>query len=666
MKSALPPYSIIEECFGMKQVRTIILCMAALFCCVLPALGAEETLTIIHTNDMHSQLMGLSPNSDYTPDGLMDDDTVGGFARVATVIEKERGRRDNPVLLIDAGDFMMGSLFHMIAREEAVELTLMHDMGYDVLTLGNHEFDLKPRGLARILTSAMEKGKLPPIVASNVVFDETESADDALQALFDEGLVVPHMVMEKGDLRIGFFGLMGTDAAEVAPFAWPVTFSDPMEAAEREVAYLRDVEGVDVVVCVSHSGLRDNPENSEDELLAAAVGGIDIIVSGHTHTVLPEPIVINDCIIVQAGSYCAWVGVLDVEVGDDGVDLFDYEYVAVDDRIVGDEEMIDEISSFIGVINAEVLSPYGLSYHQEIAETGYDLMLVEAECGLGNLVTDGIRWAVDRREYDPADPDTRVDLTIQSNGVIRTDILQGKTGVAELADLFRVVPLGIGVDDTMGYPIVSFYLTASEIKKVMEVYTTIYPIKGSDYFLQISGLKATYNPKRMLFDRVTEIYIEDDNGDYVPLDYSDDNTELYKVATNYYNASFIKVVKNFTSGILTMIPKDRYGNPIDDLADYVVDADPDTPEVEELKDWYAPIEYIMSFPDENGDGIPEIPDRYKETEGRIVPEPSMNPVRLISGGNYLTWIAVGAVALVLVLLAVVIVVPIRLIRRKKK
>jgi len=649
----------------MKQVRTIIVCMAVLFCCAFSIFGAEETLTIIHTNDMHSQLMGLSPNSDYTPDGLLDDDTIGGFARVATVIEEERGRRDNPVLLIDAGDFMMGSLFHMIAREEAVELTLMYDMGYDVLTLGNHEFDLKPGGLARILTSAMKKGKLPPIVASNVIFDETESADDTLEKLFDEGLVVPHLVVEKGDLRIGFFGLMGIDAAEVAPFSWPVTFSDPEEAAEREVAYLRDVEGVDVVVCVSHSGLRDDPKASEDELLAASVSGIDIIVSGHSHTVLPEPIIVNDCIIVQAGSYCAWVGVLDVTVDDDGVSLSDYEYIAVDDSIVGDEMITDEIESYIGIINRDVLAPYELDYHQEIAETNYDLVLVEAECGLGNLVTDGIRWAVDRREYDPADPDTRVDFSIQSNGVIRTDILRGKTDVTELADLFRVVPLGIGVDDTMGYPIVTFYLNASEIKKVMEVYTTIYPIKGSDYFLQLSGLKATYNPKRMLFDRVTEIYIEDDNGDYVLLDYSEDNPELYKVATNYYNASFIKVVKNFTSGILTMIPKDRYGNPIDDLAEYVVDADPDTPGVQELKDWYAPIEYIMSFPDENGDGIPEIPDRYKETEGRIVQEPSTNPIRLVSGGNYLTWIAVGAVVLVLMLLAVAVLIVVRLIRRKK-
>ncbi|MBN1882956.1 MAG: bifunctional metallophosphatase/5'-nucleotidase [Deltaproteobacteria bacterium] len=649
----------------MKCVFKSIIGMMMIVSMTAFALGAEKSLTIIHTNDIHSQLMGLSPNCDYSPNGLLDDDTVGGFSRVATVINEERERRNNPVLVIDAGDFMMGSLFHMIAREEAVELTLLYDMGYDVLTLGNHEFDLKPNGLARILTSAMKKGKLPPIVASNVVFDETEAADDSLQALFDEGLIVPHMVIEKDGLRIGCFGLLGKDAAEVAPFSWPVTFSDPTEAAVREVAYLRDTEQVDVVICVSHSGLRDDPKKSEDELLAAAVDGIDVIVSGHTHTVLPEPIVVDDCIIVQAGSYSAWVGVLDLLVGEDGVGLSDYEYVSVDDKIVGDEAISNEISSYIGIINADVLKNYGLTYSQGIAETDYDLHILEEECGLGNLVTDAIRWSVDRREYDPADPDTRVDFTIQSFGVIRSDVLKGKTGVIEIADLFRVVPLGIGVDDTMGYPIVSFYLNASEIKKVMEVFTSIYPIKGSDYFLQVSGVKVKYNPKRMIFDRVTEIYIEDDNGEFVPLDYSDDNTELYKVATNYYNASFIKVVKNYTSGILTMIPKDRYGTPIDDLGEYVVDADPDTSGVQELKDWYAPIEYVMSFPDTDDDGLVEIPDRYRETEGRIVPEPSLNPVKLVAGGNYLTWIGIGVALIVLILLVLVILIPVRLMKRKR-
>ncbi|MEA3486618.1 MAG: metallophosphoesterase, partial [Thermodesulfobacteriota bacterium] len=112
-----------------------------------------KVITIVHTNDLHSHLLGFSPNIDYTPLETGDDKTVGGWARIATVIQDVKQDRSNPVLVVDAGDFLMGSLFHMLSREEAFELRLMKAMGYDVVTLGNHEFDLKPAGLARILTA---------------------------------------------------------------------------------------------------------------------------------------------------------------------------------------------------------------------------------------------------------------------------------------------------------------------------------------------------------------------------------------------------------------------------------------------------------------------------------------------------------------------------------
>ncbi|MCJ7705470.1 MAG: metallophosphoesterase, partial [Desulfobacterales bacterium] len=122
------------------------------FPCLL--FGKEIHLTLIHTNDMHSHLLGLPSNLDYSPLKTGDDTTVGGWARIATVIRSEKAKRTNPTLVIDGGDFLMGSFFHIISREEAVELRLMKEMGYDVITLGNHEFDLMPGGLARIITSA--------------------------------------------------------------------------------------------------------------------------------------------------------------------------------------------------------------------------------------------------------------------------------------------------------------------------------------------------------------------------------------------------------------------------------------------------------------------------------------------------------------------------------
>lgn len=646
--------------------KYIFLPLFFLLCFSLLGSGEQnKTLTIIHTNDMHSQLLGLAPNKDYTPMTTGDDETVGGWARMATEIKKQREARSNPVLVIDAGDFLMGSLFHMISREEAAELCLMKDMGYDLIALGNHEFDLRPAGLSRILESAERKGKLPTIVASNVVFSDESAEDDALKADFDKGLVKPYVVLEEDGLKIGFFGLMGYDAAEVAPFADPVTFSDYKEKAREMVKTLRETEKVDLVVCISHAGLRDDKKKSEDEIMATEVPGIDIIVSGHTHTNLPEPIVIGKTVIIQAWENAKVLGVLDVSVGPDGVAVEKYAYVPLDDTIMGDAAVNDTITAYEADIDKSVLAPYGLMFFGTVAETDFDLILREEEVGIGNMVTDSLRWAVDKAEYYPADPLTKTRVSIQSNGLIRNNILVGKTGNIAVTDLFNVVPLGIGTDDTMAYPLVTFYLYGSEIKKAMEVPTSIYPLKGSDYFLQFSGLKVTYNPHRMIFDRVTEILIEDENGNYVPLDWSDDNKTLYKITSNYYNSTFIKVVGKFTNNILTMVPKDRDGKPIDNLTDYRVDADPNTPGVQEMKDWTVLMAFAASLPDTDGDGIPNIPDRYREPEGRFAKAPSWNPVKLLAHGNYLTWIGFGVLILALVIVALIIYIPVRIVKKRK-
>ena len=201
----------------MRPVRCLCIMMFLIFA-ASPAPGADKKITIVHSNDLHSHFLGFSPNIDYSPLQTHDDDTVGGWARIATAIKKVKQQRNNPVLVLDAGDFLMGSLFHMLSREEAFELQLMKAMDYDVITLGNHEFDLKPKGLARILSTAHQQGQIPQIVLSNAVFSKTSSADDALEKIFDSGIVKPYRIMEKNGLKIGFFGLMGKNAAEVAPF----------------------------------------------------------------------------------------------------------------------------------------------------------------------------------------------------------------------------------------------------------------------------------------------------------------------------------------------------------------------------------------------------------------------------------------------------------------
>ena len=537
----------------------------------------------------------------------------------------------------------MGSLFHMIAREEAIEPRLMKDMGYDAVTLGNHEFDLKPQGLARIIQSANARGGTPAIVFSNAIFSKESDRDDSLEEVFNKGLVKPYIVLEKGGMKIGIFGLMGKDAAEKAPFASPVRFRDPIEISQEMVKVLREKEKVDMVICLSHSGVSKDKSLSEDEILARKVQGIDVIVGGHSHTRLEKPIAINSTFIVQASSYGNCVGVLDLLWEKGKVKLKNYRLIDIDAAIPGDMALQKKVESFIETIDRDVLQEVGLSSKKVIGQTAFDLTIVEDESNLGNLIADSIRWYVNKHDYDPKDPPTKAVVAIESNGLIRDDLLRGKTGALAVSDVFRTIPLGIGMDDTMAYPLVSCYLYASEIKKALEVLTSIYPRKGSSYFLQVSGLKFTYNPRRVIFDRVTRIWLGSEEEGYVPLDYSESNKNLYRIATNIYDAAFLKIVGKYTYQILKIVPKDRNGGPVADLATCCVDADKSQPGIQELKEWVGVMEYIKSFPDTNGDGLPDIPDKYKGKLGRIVVEASWNPVSLLAGGTMVTWAALSAV-----------------------
>ena len=612
----------------MKLLRIVIIFTAVFISTNL--LAAEKLLTIVHTNDLHSHLQGFSPEIDYNPTMVNSDNTVGGWSRIATVIRNTKKERKNPVLTLDSGDFSMGSLFHMLAREEAFELRLLKMMGYDAVTLGNHEFDLKPAGLARILMAAKTKGGMPQIVFASAVFDKKDPANDSLVEAFREVGVKDYTVLTRGGIKIGIFGIMGKDAAAVVPFAKPVTFRDPIEVSREMVSILREKEKVDVVICLSHSGLTSNPDKSEDEILARKVKGIDIIISGHTHALHKTPVQVGNTIIVHAWVYGKHVGVLDISCDGRKVTLKSYKTVPINSAIRGDAAIQQTIEGFKQKINNQFLAGYGLKYDQTIAQTNRDLTIAAEESPLGNMIADSIRWYVNKYDSNKNDPLSRVAVAVESNGVIRDSLLAGKTGRITVGDLFRTIPLGIGSDDTLGYPLISFYLYGYELKRTLEILTSIEPLKGERYFLQISGLRFTYNQHRVIFDRVTNIEIGSEEEGYKPLNYSNSNRQLYRVAINIYNATFLKVVGNHTYHLLDIVPKDKKGNPVKKLNTLRVDADKSKPGIQELKEWLGVIEYVQSFKETHNDGVAHLPGKYKGKLGRIVAKPSWNLVQLIS------------------------------------
>jgi 5'-nucleotidase len=581
--------------------------------------GPPQKLVILHTNDIHSHLMGFAPEADYTPASPNDDATRGGMARLAAAIgaaKASAAAAGTPVLLLDAGDFMMGTLFQLLATTASPELTFLHQLGYDATTIGNHELDWTPHGLAGILQAAVANHAQLPIVASNMNFSATDPADDDLAALAAAGVIQPKLIEMVGGLKVGFFGLIGADAVQVTPQAKPLTF-DPIDvAAARMVKELRETDQVDLVIALSHSGI-DHTGHGEDAVLASKVPGIDVIISGHTHDTLEQPARVGNTLIVTAGAYTAYLGELALTVTPSGtpgaqpaVTVDSYTLRPIDDTSAGDAPTQAAVDAYIAGVDT-ALTPSGLAYKKVVASTAADLPLpVQQEAPVGNLVTDAYR-AITAAVQPTAPPA----LAVDANGQLRASIVAGKTGKIWFADLFRVTPLGIGPDQVPGYPLVTFYLNAKDIRSGLELDAAPEVVPDQE-FLQVSGVKVTYDRSRPLFGRVTSLKLVTPGGEQA-LDLND-TTTCYQVVTTSYVAGLLGLVESVTSKLLSVTAKaSDCATPVDPTTRFV-DADPTMAGVQELKHWQAVVKFVSALPDANGDGVPDVPAAYASPQGRIV------------------------------------------------
>ena len=417
-----------------------------------------------------------------------------------------------------------------------------------------------------------------------------------------------------------------------------------------------------MIVCLSHTGTAKVKKHSEDENLARAVPEIDVIISGHTHTTLSNPIVIGKTLIVSAGSYGAYLGRLavDYEKGA-GVTLAGYELKPVTSKIPADPDLAREIAKYEKDVDKGYLAAYNSRLDQVVAESAFDMETLDyahahpGETGIGDMITDAFRYAVEKAEGARYE---HIDIALQPLGNIRDSFLKGPITVA---DIFRTLSLGLGTDGSPGYPLVAYYTTGKELKDLLEVETTIGNLKN-DAHLQFSGVNFSFNPHRVPFDRVTSIQVRNAKGVYEPVV----PEKLYRICMNYYTAQMVNYVRNASYGLLSVTPRDREGRPVADTRQGIIDADALVPGVQVIKEWVALAAYMKSFPDADGNGIPDIPARYRQPEGRFSPSPSWNPIRLIAGGNGITYGAIGILILLHIVGIVLIGFVVRLIRRRIK
>ncbi len=608
--------------------RRIYACLALALCLalLLPAGLADappQYLTILFTHDTHDH---------FYPDA----GDRGGYTRLATLLKEQRetpvqasngNSFQAPTVTLDAGDFSMGSLFQTIYATAAPELRALGAMGYDAVTLGNHEFDYRPPGLADMLPAAKAAGgPLPAVVQANYRTAADAAGEAAVRAM-DSFPVTDYTLIERGGLSIAVFGVMGVDSHQCAPMSG-MALEPVADAAKRVVAEIREKASPDVVICLSHSGTEGG--KGEDYELAKAVDGIDVIISGHTHTTLEQPIRVNDTLIVSCGPYTQNLGRLTIDAS--AGEVIEYRLIPIDGSIPEDGDMVALAEGFQRDVEQSYLSQYSLGYGETLATAEQELTTQQT----GDLIGHAYIDAVQRLEGDDYVP---IAFAVAPDGVIRDTV---RKGPVTTADAFDILSLGSGADGSPGYPLVSVYLTGRDLKNAFEVDASVSSLMPAAT-LYGAGCRWEYNPHRMFLDRVTDCRLDDGAaGQEI------ENDRLYRVVADLYSGQMLSTVKAKSFGLLSITPRDALGNEITNFEDCII-RDKDGGEI---KAWYALAASLKAW-----GTAPVFPGKTLDH--------SLSPVRLLFPMGPPTAIALAALILAAALLALLISVFVRKLRRAK-
>lgn len=642
--------------YFLKRLSIILAGVIMLSVFSMTDINADTTVKkvdILFTHDIHSHLNSFHT----TVDGKVEE--LGGMARISTLIENKR--EENPdTLVLDAGDFSMGTFIQTLYDKDAAELRMLGSIGCDVTTIGNHEYDYRTDGLCKMLKIAVDsKDKLPEIVLANVDWETMEldgltEEQKKLKEAFEYAGIKDYTIIDKGGIKIAVFGIFGKDALGCAPTC-ALKFKDPVKASKEVVEEIKSKEKADLIVCVSHSGTWEDEKKSEDEIIAKSVPDIDLIISGHTHSKLEEPICHGNTYIVSAEEYGKNLGSISMEQSDDGRWIVDnYKLLPITPEIEKDKETQSEIDGFMDKVDEEYLNDFGYSTGEVLAENNVvftdldDLSDVHEEHNLGSIIADAYKYTISNsKDYDGAP----VDVTIVPSGIVRDTF---NVGDITIDDVFNTFSLGVGPDGISGYPLVSVYLTGAELKTAAEVDASI-----SDFMtmarLYMSGMGYKFNPHRLILNKVTDAYIIKDDESHEAID----NKKLYRVIVDLCSCQMLGSVTEMSKGLLSVVPKNADGTPIDDFEDAIIMEDG-----KELKAWDAIVRYMHSFKDEDGDGIPNVPSYYNENHERKIVEDSYSPISLLKNPNKFFAIIVGGASVVILIIILVIVKIRRKIKRR--
>lgn len=607
----------------------------------------SATADIVFTHDLHSYIDPVQVNEN----GVLVE--KGGFARIKTIIDSVKKQNENTFVL-DGGDFSMGTLYQSVFSEKALELRLLGLMGYQATTIGNHEFDYRSDGLAKMLDAAKASNDpLPIIVQSNINWEASQGEyTEMLHKSMENYGVKKYAIIQAGDLKAAVFGLMGKEAASYAPTSGLI-FDDIVESSKEIVNEIKKNENVDLIIALSHSGTNSDSKSSEDEILAKEVPEIDVIISGHSHTYMDNPILIGDTAVVSAGEYGRFVGNLKLSKKENNrwkVDLF--TPIPVDESIEPDPDLQKTIDHYRESLNSYI-QLFGFdSYDQIIARNPYPFDSVQAlykdpvDNPLGNLISDSYVYEIKKVEGENYIP---VDVAIVPVGIIRSTLNQGDIHVR---DAYEILSLGIGEDGISGYPLINVYLTGAELRMVAEIDASLSDLMSGTK-LYWSGLYSEFNPHRMILNRVVDVKLIGEDGSLKDLD----DKKLYRVVAGLYSGQMLGAVESMSKGLLQLKPKDKDGNPLEGFSSVIIKNQSGM----EVKEWYAFADYLSSF--EKTDGISTIPAKYSKSEGRKVINDSTDLKDILRNPSAPFLKVAGILLLAILIIVLIIILLVKLIRR---
>ena len=437
-----------------------------------PQAPEEKEFVILFTNDFHSQIEPLSKEETYNADR-------GGIKRIKALVDSVRAAEPH-VLVADAGDLVQGTYYFSLLNG-VVEMMILDELGYDVRTLGNHEFDKKMVGLGDMLALSSV-----PVVTSNYDFSNTILSS----------MVQNSVILEAGKAKIGFIGLNVRLKNLVDPTACEgVEWKDAINVADKEAEKLRN-QGADIVIALSHLGYEESDEVYYDRGIALNTRYIDMIIGGHSHTFLNRPDYVtnldgNKVPVVQTGSKGICLGYAKIKIDKEGKPSFTYKLIPVKNHL--DAKIDRAFSAMIDIYSMNVKQ----KMEEVIGHCPRAIRKGSPESPLGNLTGDALIWMAE--EYYGV----KADVGLYNTGGIRAEISAGDLTVG---DVYAVYPF----DNVLS--IVT--LSGKDLKKLFE------------YVASSGGLPVSKSVKLIIKDKkVKSVTV---NGKAI------DNSKTYTVATIDY------------------------------------------------------------------------------------------------------------------------------------